>query len=101
MLVQRGMDAMDRLRQYLGRVQAQLSGLTISQRLLIGLLVVVMLGTIFFTVTLSAKPEMVVLIPQSMSPEDINKAEMYLKGKYDYQVSGDKILVPAEKAYAI
>ncbi len=82
-------------------IQAQLTGLTVSQKLLIGLLVVVMVGTIFFTVTLSAKPEMVVLIPQSMSAEDINRAEMFLKGKYEYQVQGDKILVPADKAYAI
>jgi flagellar M-ring protein FliF len=95
------MDAMEQLRQYFARIQAQLKGLTVSQRLLIGLLVVVMIGTIFLTVTLSAKPEMVVLIPQAMTPEEINRAEMYLKGKYEYQVSGDKIMVPAEKAYAI
>jgi len=95
------MDAMDQLRRYLARIQAQLAGLTVSQRLLIALLLVVMIGTIFFTVTLSAKPEMVVLIPQAMTPEEINQAEMALKGNYDYQVSGDKILVPAEKAYEI
>ncbi|MCL2647872.1 MAG: hypothetical protein FWD61_12805 [Phycisphaerales bacterium] len=93
---------METLRQYLARIQAQLAGLTISQKLLIGLLVVVMVGTIFFMVLWSAKPEMVVLIPQSMSPEEINRAEMFLKSsKYDFQTSGDKILVPAEKAYAI
>ena len=33
---------MDILRRYLGRIQAQLAGLTISQKLLIGLLVVVL-----------------------------------------------------------
>ncbi len=92
---------MDFLRKYLTTIQAQLKGLTVSQKLLIALLVVVMVGTIFFTVTLSAKPEMVVLIPQSMSAEDINRAEMFLKGKYEYQVQGDKILVPADKAYGI
>jgi flagellar biosynthesis/type III secretory pathway M-ring protein FliF/YscJ len=95
------MDAMENLRRYLARIQAQLVGLTISQKLLIGLLIVVMIGTIFFTVTFSAKPEMVVLIPQAMTPEEVNRAEMFLKGKYDYTVSGDKIMVPAEKAYAI
>jgi flagellar biosynthesis/type III secretory pathway M-ring protein FliF/YscJ len=95
------MDAMEQLRRYLARIQAQLKGLTVSQRLLIGLLIVVMIGTIFLTVTLSAKPTMVVLIPQAMTPEEINRAEMYLKGKYEYTVEGDKIMVPAEKAYAI
>src|SRR6202012_61229 len=87
--------------RYYNSVKMQLAGLTISQKLLIGLLVVVMVATIFFTVTLSAKPEMVVLIPQSMSSEDINRVEMYLKGKYDYTVDADKIMVPADKAYAI
>ena len=92
---------MDIFRRYFARIKAQLTGLTMSQRLLIALLGVVMIATIFFTVLFSAKPDMVVLIPQAMTSEEINRAEMYLKGKYDYQVSGDKILVPAEKAYAI
>src|ERR1035437_9842440 len=95
------MDAMDILRRYFGRIQAQIAGLTVSQKLLILLLTVVMIGTIFATVLFSGKPEMVVLIPQSMSPEDIRRAESYLKGHYEYQVSGDQILVPVEKAYAI
>src|SRR5687768_10913566 len=95
------MDAMEQVRRYFARIQAQLAGLSVSQKLLIGMLLVVMVGTIFLTVTLSAKPDMVVLIPQAMSPEEINRAEMYLKGKYAYEISGDKIMVPAEKAYAI
>ena len=92
---------MEFLRKYLAQIKAQLTGLTLSQRLLIGLLVIVMIATIFFTVTMSAKPEMVVLIPQPMSAEEINRAEMALKGKYTYQVTGDRILVPSEKAYQI
>ncbi len=92
---------MDLIRKYLVQIKSQLMGLTISQKLLIGLLALVMIATIFFTVVWSAKPQMVPLIPQSMSPEDINKVQMGLNGKYQYQVSGDKILVPAEQAYAI
>lgn len=92
---------MEIVRRYLATIRLQLAGLTISQRLLIGLLVLVMVATIFFTVTLSAKPEMVVLIPQPMAAEEINRVEMYLKGKHEYQVQGDKVLVPADKAYAI
>src|ERR1700761_7257233 len=99
--VPRGMDAMEFLRKYLATMRAQLAGLTISQRLVIGLLLVIIVAAIFFTVTLSAKPDMVPLIAQSMSAEDINKAEMSLKGKYEYTVQGDKILVPADKAYQI
>lgn len=92
---------MDFFKKYLTQIRTQLAGLTISQRLLIGMLIVVMVATIFFTVTFSAKPEMVTLIPQAMSAEEINRVEMFLKGKYDYAVAGDKVMVPAEKAYAI
>jgi flagellar biosynthesis/type III secretory pathway M-ring protein FliF/YscJ len=95
------MDAMDFLRKYLTTIKLQLAGLTISQKLLIGLLVVVMAATVFFTVTFSAKPDMVPLIAQSMTAEDINRVEMNLKGKYDYQVQGDQVLVPSDKAYQI
>ena len=92
---------MEFLRKYLAQIKAQLTGLTLSQRLLIGLLVVVMIGTIFFTVMFSAKPEMVQLIPQPMTAEELNRAEMALKGKYSYTVAGDRIMVPVEKAYQI
>jgi len=96
------MEAMEILQRYLARVQAQLKGLTISQRLLVGLLVVVMAGTIYFLVLWSAKPEMVALNPLPMSAEEISRAETYLKSsKYQYEVVGDKIMVPAEKVYAI
>ena len=92
---------MDFLRKYLNTIRLQLAGLSISQKLTIALLIVIMIGVIFFTVTFSAKPDMVTLIPQSMSAEEINRAEESLKGKYEYQVQGDKILVPADKAFEI
>ncbi len=92
---------MDFLRKYLNTIRAQLAGLSISQKLTIGLLIVIIAGTIYFSVVSSAKPDMVTLIPQSLSAEEINRAEMALKGKYEYQVQGDKILVPADKAYEI
>ncbi len=87
--------------KYVSQIRAQLAGLTMSQKLLIGLLIVVMIGVIFGVVVSSAKPEMVVLIPQAMAPDEINRVVMYLKGKYEYQVEADKVLVPSEKAYAI
>jgi flagellar M-ring protein FliF len=95
------MDAMDFLRRSLSQIQTQLSGLTVSQKLLTGLLLLIMVATAFFTVANSAKPTMVVLIDQPMSAQDINKAEMALAGKHTYKVEGDKILVPADEAYAI
>jgi flagellar biosynthesis/type III secretory pathway M-ring protein FliF/YscJ len=92
---------MEFLRKYLTQIKAQLTGLTLSQRLLIALLVVVMIATIFFTVIMSAKTEMIMLIQQPMTAEEINRAEMALKGKYQYTVQGDRILVPVDKAYQI
>jgi flagellar biosynthesis/type III secretory pathway M-ring protein FliF/YscJ len=92
---------MDMIRKVLLQLKAQLAGLTVSQKLLIGLLGIVMLATVFFTVVFSAKPAMVPLIAQSMSAEEINRVKMSLEGKYPYTIEGDKVLVPAEQQYAI
>ncbi|MEI8198336.1 MAG: flagellar M-ring protein FliF C-terminal domain-containing protein, partial [Phycisphaerae bacterium] len=83
------------------QIRAALLGLSMSQRLLIGLLVVVMIATIFVVVHFSAKPEMIALLPQPATPAEINTMESYLKGKYTYQIETDKILVPVEQAYQI
>ena len=88
------------LSRSLAQIKAQLQGLTMSQRLLLGLLVVMLIGTIFFVVEFSRKPEMVELLPQSAKPEEISNMVSYLKiNKYTYEVQGDKILVPVEQAY--
>ncbi len=92
---------MELIRRFFAQIKAQLAGLTISQKLLIGLLAVVMVATVFFTVMFSAKPQLVPLMSRAMTAEEINQVEMALKGKYDYQVSGDKVLVPVEQAYEI
>ncbi len=92
---------MDLIRKYLVQIKAQLLGLTVSQKLLIGLLGIFMVGTIFWTVVWSAKPQMVPLIAQPMTGEQIARVEMALKGKYEYQISQDQVLVPVEQAYAI
>ena len=92
---------MELIRRYFAQIKAQLAGLTISQRLLIGLLALVMVATVFFTVMFSAKPQLVPLISRPMTAEEISTTEMALKGKYDYQISGDRVLVPVEKAFEI
>ena len=92
---------MNLLNRTFAQIRAALNGLSMSQRLLIGLLVVVMIGTIFVVVHFSAKPEMIALLPQPATPAEINTMESYLKGKYTYQIDTDKILVPVEQAYQI
>lgn len=89
------------LSRYLAQIRAQLQGLSVSHRLLIGLLVVILVVTIFFVVEASRKPEMVDLLPQSLTAEEISTITSYLKGKYQYQVQADKILVPVEQAYQV
>jgi flagellar biosynthesis/type III secretory pathway M-ring protein FliF/YscJ len=95
------MEAMDLIRRFLLQTKTALAGLTVSQKLCIGLLAVILLAAVFWTVVGSSKPEMVTLVSQSMTADQIAQAEMALKGKYAYQVSGDRILVPFEKAYQI
>src|SRR4051794_25833320 len=95
------MEAMNLFRKYFVQIKSQLAVLTVSQKLLIGLLAAVMLATVAWGVLFSSKPQMVPLTAQPMTAEDINRAEMALKGKYNYQVSGDKILVPVEDQYSI
>src|SRR5204863_2630819 len=69
--------------------------------LVIALLGVIVVATICATVVWSAKPQMVPLIAQPMSAEDIANVEMELKSKHSYQVSGSQILVPVDQAYSI
>jgi flagellar biosynthesis/type III secretory pathway M-ring protein FliF/YscJ len=63
---------MDFLSKYMAQIRGYLAGLTVSQKILIGLLVVIRLGTTFVGVSFSGKPEMVELLPQSLSAEEIS-----------------------------
>jgi flagellar biosynthesis/type III secretory pathway M-ring protein FliF/YscJ len=95
------MEAMDFFRKYLVQIKAQLAGLTVSQKLLIGLLAVIMFATVVWAVVSSARPQMVPLVEQPMSADEISKMEYALKGKYSYQISGEKVLVPYDQRLAI
>lgn len=92
---------MDFLTKYVAQIRGYLVGLTVSQKILIALLVVIMMVAIFGVVAWSGKPEMVELLPQNLSSEEISTITSYLKGKHQYEVSGQKILVPIERAYVI
>lgn len=92
---------MDFLTKYFAQIRGYLVGLTVSQKIAIALLVVIMLATTFLVVSFSGKPEMVELLPQSLTAEEISTITSYLKGKHQYEVSGQKIMVPVERAYLI
>jgi flagellar biosynthesis/type III secretory pathway M-ring protein FliF/YscJ len=96
------MDAMGTLQRYLAQIKNQLAGLTMSQKLLIGTLTVIMIGIVFGVITYSAKPEMVELLPgNSWTAEDIGNVKAHLDGRHRYEMSGNQILVPAEQAFEI
>jgi len=92
---------METLQRYLANIRNQLVGLTMSQKLLIASLLVIMVGIVFGVVYVSAKPVMTDLLPGSWSPEDMALVKSHLDGRHSYEIVGDKIMVPAEEAFAI
>ncbi len=93
---------MGTLQRILSQIKNQLAGLTMSQKLLIGTLAVIMVGIVFGVITYSAKPEMVELLPgNSWTAEDIGNVKAHLDGRHTYEMSGSQIMVPAEQAFEI
>ncbi len=87
---------MDRLGQILARIRSSLTSLTVTQKLLIGSLVVVMGMTLFLVTLWTAQPSMVELLPVD-SPEAQTRAASYLKDRaLPHRIGpGGKVLVPA------
>ncbi|MBL0922064.1 MAG: hypothetical protein IBJ10_08035 [Phycisphaerales bacterium] len=86
---------MDRLGRLFARIRSSLSSLTVTQKLLIGSLVVVMGMTLFLVTLWTAKPAMVELLPMD-SPEAQAQAAAFLKerGIQHRMGPGGKVLVP-------
>jgi flagellar biosynthesis/type III secretory pathway M-ring protein FliF/YscJ len=94
--------AMDAIRQQLLRIQQQLGGLSVSQKMLTGSLVVIMIMTMFYWARYAGTSEMVALLDQSLSAEEISTIKSSLASKsISYSVSGDRIMVPADKLFEI
>lgn len=87
---------MDRLGRILARIRSSLSSLTLTQKLLIGSLVIVMGMTLFLVTLWTAQPAMVELLPVD-SPEAQTRAASYLKDRsLPHRIGpGGKVLVPA------
>lgn len=83
---------MEALRRVIARINTQLSDLTASQRLAIGLCVVVICGSFIWLVRWSAQPELVRLLEEPMTVEQLATAREALPaGKI--KVAGSYILV--------
>jgi flagellar biosynthesis/type III secretory pathway M-ring protein FliF/YscJ len=89
---------MDYIKAQLDRIQQQLAGLNATQKMLTAALVAIMLITVVWWGKYAGEAEMVSLVPQSLSPEQIGNMETVLGGRgIVTQVSADKIMVHADR----
>ena len=85
---------MDRLRQLLSQINAQLAVLSVSQRIAVGLCAALAAMSILWLMQWSTKPELVQLVPYSFSYEELPTVEEALNasGK-TYEVRGMRVYV--------
>ncbi len=85
---------MERLRQLLINISAQLSVLTISQRIAIGLCAALAAGSLLWLLQWSTAPEMVPLVMREFSYEELDAAEQSLKANgITYSIRGTRMFV--------
>ena len=86
------------LKQTLLQVQEHLKGLSLSQRVAIALCVGLIAVSMAWLMHWSVTPDMVALLDQSFKPQELSSAQRELdRLNVPYKVSGDRILVPADK----
>ncbi|UCE60340.1 MAG: hypothetical protein JSU63_01055 [Phycisphaerales bacterium] len=87
---------MDRLRQLLSTISAQLSVLTVSQRLAVGLCAALVAGSLLWLVQWSTAPELVPLVNYEFGYDELDSAEQALEGSgLPYDIRGTRIFVRA------
>lgn len=93
---------MDLLKVQLERIQKQLAGLNASQKMLVAALAAIMVITVVWWGRYAGEAEMVPLLNQSFSANDLGRIQERLAGEsIAFSVSGDKLLVPADKRMQI
>lgn len=91
---------MDFIKAQLDRIQQQLNGLSASQKMLTVALVAIMVMTLWWWGQYASKAEMQPVLDQSLSAEDITRIKSFLSAQgIPFKVSGDRILVPAERQF--
>ena len=89
---------MDILKQQFARIQEQFAGLSATQRMLAASLVAIMVLTVMLWGRYATTAEMVPVLNSSFDDQQIVHATTSLKAEgIDSEVSGDRILVPADK----
>lgn len=91
---------MERLRQLWDHISAQLSVLSVSQRMAIGLCVALVAVSFLWLMQWSVTPAMVPLVDRDFAFEDLDAAELVLRSNgIDFETRGMRILVPAAERY--
>jgi flagellar biosynthesis/type III secretory pathway M-ring protein FliF/YscJ len=89
---------MDFVKAQFDRLQKQLGDLSASQKMLTGTLVVIMVMTMLYWGKYAGNAEMVPVLDQAFSADDITRVSMKLKSLgINVKVTGDRVLVPADK----
>lgn len=94
---------MERLRQWLNHISAQLSVLTVSQRLAIGLCAALAIGSLLWLLQWSTSPELVPLVTREFTYKDLDAAEQTLGAKgIRFEARGTRIYVrPVDRYNAV
>lgn len=93
---------MDVLKAQLANIKEQLSGLTASQKMLAGAIVVIMVLTLMFWARYAGTAEMATILDQPFSSDEIARVTTKLASRgIRYQVQGDRILVPADRRFEV
>lgn len=89
---------MDFVKRWLTQIQAQLQDLTLSQKMLIATLVIVIPMMLLLIFQWAATPEMVPVLDQSLDRARQSRITAILEGQgISYKLVGDRIMVPREK----
>jgi flagellar biosynthesis/type III secretory pathway M-ring protein FliF/YscJ len=89
---------MDFFKSQFDRIQAQISALTPTQKMLTGTLVAIMVMTLVWWSRYAGTAEMEPILDQSLTQEDIGRIEATLTQKnIDYKIGNDRILVATDR----
>ena len=93
---------MERLRQLLGQIGAQLGVLTVSQRVAIGLCAAMIVGSLLWLAQWSAAPEMVPLVTREFSFDELDSAESALREEgIAFETRGTRLFVRSVDRYRV
>ena len=93
---------MERLRQLLGQIGAQLGVLTVSQRVAIGLCAAMIVGSLLWLAQWSAAPEMVPLVTREFSFDELDSAESALQEEgIAFETRGTRLFVRSVDRYRV